>query len=71
MTTKLKNSLLQNSNCYKTQKLKLSQNSKTKIVTKLKNSYCDKTQQLKLWQQKTEIVRKLKTSNWDRSEELV
>ena len=32
------------SNCDKTQKLKLGQNSKTQIVTKLKNSNCDKTQ---------------------------
>ena len=48
---KLKNSIF-----YKTQKLKLQQNSKTQIVTKLKNqivtklknSNCDKTEQLKL-----------------------
>ena len=36
MVTKLKNS-----NCDKTQKLKLWQNSKTQIVTKLKKSNCD------------------------------
>ena len=35
---------LKNSNCDKTQKLKLWWNSKTKIVMKLKNSNCDETQ---------------------------
>ena len=49
---------LKNSNCCKTQKLKLGQNSKlklwpnskTQIVTKQKKSNCDKTQKLKLRQ---------------------
>ena len=49
--TKLKNSYYdktQNSNCDKP-KQKVWQNSKTKIVTKLKNSNSDQTQKLKLW----------------------
>ena len=41
---------LKNLNFYKTQKLKLSQNSKKQILTKFKNSNCDNTQKLKLWQ---------------------
>ena len=62
-----------NSNCDKTQKLKLWPNSKTWIVTKqnkiffltkLENLICDKTQKLKLWQNsRTEIVTKLKKLN--------
>ena len=35
---------------YKSLKLKLWQNSKTQIVTKIKKSICDKTQKPKLWQ---------------------
>ena len=38
---------LKNSNCDKTQKLKLLSNSKTQIVRKLKNPNGDKTQKLK------------------------
>ena len=37
-----------NLNCDKTQKLKMGQNSKTKIGTKLKKSNCDKTQKIML-----------------------
>ena len=37
-----------NSNYDKTQKLKLLQNSKTQLVTKLKNSNWDQTQKLKI-----------------------
>ena len=44
--------VLQNSNCDKTQKLKLRQNLKTKIVTKLKNPNCDKTKKIKFSQNK-------------------
>ena len=70
---------LRNSNCDKTQKLKLWQNSntqivtkvensETEIVTKLKNSNCDKTQKLKFWQNsKTQIVTKLKNSNCEQT----
>ena len=40
--------------------LKLQQNLKTKIVTKLWNSNCDKTQKLKMWKNsKSQIVTKL------------
>ena len=54
---------LKNSNCEKTKKLKLWQNSisnrdqtqKLKIVTKI-NSNCDKTQKLKLWQNLTVVI---------------
>ena len=58
-----------NSNCCKTQKVKLWQNSKTQIVSKLKNYNCDRkrkkkiyrTHKLKSWQNpKTQIVTKLK-----------
>ena len=49
---------LKNSNCDKTQKLKLLQNSKTQ------NSNCDKTQKLKLFKNsKTQIMTKLKKHN--------
>ena len=51
---------LQNSNCDKTQKLKLWPNSKNQILTKLKNSNCDRTK-------KNQIVTKLKKSNCDGS----
>ena len=63
-----------NPECDKTQELKMWQNSKTlivtklktQIVTKLKNLSCDKTQKLKLWQNsKNQIVTKLKNSNCD------
>ena len=54
----LKNS---NSNCDQTPKLKLWQNSKTQIFTKLKNSNSDKTQKLNLCHNaNTQIVTKLK-----------
>ena len=61
--TKLKNKTLwQHSNCDKSQHLKMWQNSKTQIMTKLKKPYCDKTQKHKLWQNSaTQIVTKLKT----------
>ena len=76
--TKLKNStfynsktqMLQNSKSDKTknsntsipQKLKMWQNTKSQIVTKLENSKCDFTQKLKLWQNsKTLAMIKLKT----------
>ena len=48
----------------KTQKLKLRQNSKTQIGTKLNNSNCDKTKK------KTKIVTKLKNSNCDNTQKL-
>ena len=41
---------IKNSNCDKTQKLKLWQNSKTQIATKLENLNCDKTKKSELWQ---------------------
>ena len=47
MLMKLKNLMvtkIENSNCDKTQKLKLWQKSKTQFFTKLKKSICDKTQ---------------------------
>ena len=69
--TKLKNSnsnIIKNSNCDKTQKLKLWQNSKSKMVTKLKNFNGDKTQKLKLWHNlSTQIVTKLKNSSCDKT----
>ena len=37
-----------NSNCDKTQQLKVGQNTQTQTVTKLKILNCDKTQKLKL-----------------------
>ena len=83
MVMKLKNSKsqmviqLQKSNCDRTQKHKLWQNSKTQIVTKLKlwrkklkKSKCHKTQivpnlrtQIKYQNSKTQIVTKLKNLN--------
>ena len=63
---------LKNSNCYKTQKLKLWWNSETQIVLKLKNTKCDKTK-------KNQIVTKLKnltvtklkkTNNFDKTQKL-
>ena len=51
--TKVKSSngkKLKKNNFYKTQQLKLWQNSKTPIVMKLKKFHCDNTQKLKLWQ---------------------
>ena len=57
-----KNKFLWNSiaQILKTQKLKLWQNSKTLVLTKLKYLNFDKTQKLKLWQKsKTQIVTKL------------
>ena len=72
---------LNNSNCDKTQKLKLWQNSKTQIVTKLKNSNCYKTQNCKFWQnsncdktqklngdniQKLKLKKKIKNSNCEK-----
>ena len=57
--------ILQSSNCAKTQTLKLLQNSKNQIVTKLKTLNCDKSPKLKLWQNSnTQILTKLKNSNW-------
>ena len=62
---------LKNSNCDKTQKLKLWQNSKTWIVTKLKKSNCDKNQKLKWGQNsKTEFATKLKNWNCDQTQKL-
>ena len=67
---------LKKSNCDKTEELKLWQNWKTQIVTKLKkyrnwqleNSNCDKNKNLKLCQNsKTQTVIKLKTSNGDKT----
>ena len=68
---------LQNSNCDKTQKLKLWEKkkvqnvncqTKTKIVSKLENSNCDKSQKLKLWQNSTtQIVTKPKKINCDKT----
>ena len=53
---------LQNSNFYKTQKLKLWQNSKTQIVTKLKKFF--------LQNSKTQILTKLKNSNSDKTKQI-
>ena len=77
---------LKNSICDTNRKLKLWQDSKTQIVTKLKmwqNSSCDKAQietKLKLWQNynyeknykcdKTKIVTKLINSNYDKTPKL-
>ena len=62
---------LKNSNCDKTQKLKLWPNLRTQMATKLKKSICDKTQILKLWQNsKSQIVTKLKNSNCDKTQKL-
>ena len=48
--------------------LKLRQNSKTKIVSKLKHSNCDKTQKHKLCQNsKIQIGTKLNNSNCDKT----
>ena len=59
----------QNSNCDKTQKLILWQNSKIQIVTKLKNISCYKTKKLKLWpNSKTQIVTKFGSDSCDRSD---
>ena len=41
---------LNNSKFYKSQKLKIWQNSKTQNVTRLKNENCGKTQKLKKWE---------------------
>ena len=50
-------------------RLKLWQNFKTSILTKLKNTNYGKTWQLKLWQNsKTPIVTKLKKSNFAKSQ---
>ena len=57
MVTKLKNT-----NCDKTQKLKLGPNSKTQIVTKLNNS------NIKEEKNKKKIVTKLKKSNCDKTQ---
>ena len=47
----------------------MGQNSKTKIVTKLKYSSIDNTQNLKIWQNlKTKIMTKLKNSTFDNIE---
>ena len=55
---------LKNTDFDKTQHLKLWQNSKTLIVTKLKNSNCVKTKK------KTQIVTKLKNTNCDKTQKL-
>ena len=47
-----------------TQKLKLWQNSKTQIVTKLTNSNWDETQKLKLWQNLTVIIVNNNLTHW-------
>ena len=53
---------LKNTNCDKTQKIKLLQKSKAQIVTKLKNS---------MWRNfKTQIVTKLKNSNCDKTQKI-
>ena len=70
---------LQNSNCVKNQILKLWQNSKTQIETKLKNLNCDKTKNLNYDKSqikiglisKTQIVTKLKRSNCDKTHKLM
>ena len=54
---------LKPSNWQETQKLKMWQNSKTQIVTKLKTSNCDKTQ-------KIQFETKLKSTNCDKSQKL-
>ena len=71
---------LKNSNCDKSQKLRLWQYSKTQIVTNLTNSKCYKTQnsncyktikKKKLWQNsKTKILTKLKNSNCNKTKKL-
>ena len=70
---------LKNSNCDKTQKLKLWWNSKTQIVINLKISNCEETQKLiglqnsklKLWvNSKTKNGTKLKKSNFDKTQKL-
>ena len=56
-----------NTNCDKTQKIKLGQNSKTQIVNKFKKKtqIATKLKKFKLWQaSKTQIVTKLKKSNY-------
>ena len=62
---------VKHSNCDKTKKITLWQNSKSQIVTKFKHSYCDKTQKLKVWQNsKTQIVTKFKKSNCDKNQKI-
>ena len=67
---------LKNSNCDKTQKLKLWPNSKTETETKHKNFKCDeipktkfvtKLTKKKLWQNSTQLVTKLKNSYCDKT----
>ena len=54
---------INNLNCDKAQKLNFLQNSKTRIVTKLKKSNCDKTQNVQLWQNSNSQDVKKKKSN--------
>ena len=58
---------LKNSNCDKTQKLKVRPNTKILNVTKFKNSNCDKTKKVNVTQLETQIVTKLKNSNCDKA----
>ena len=63
MMTKFKNT-----NCDKTQTLKIWQNSKTQILMKLKNSNCDETQKLQMWwSPKTDENQKLKNLKCDKT----
>ena len=55
-----------NSNCEKTQKFKLQQNSKTQIVTKLKNSNCEK----KLKNSNCDKIKIKKKINFDKTQKL-
>ena len=61
--TKLKKKIVTklNSNCDKTQNLKLRQNLKTQIVTKLKNPNCEKLKK------KTLLLTKLKENQTDKT----
>ena len=56
---------LKNSNCDKTQKLKVRPNTKILNVTKIKNSICDKTKKKNC--DKTQNSTKLKNSNCDKT----
>ena len=71
--------ILRNSNCDKSQKLKLWpnwrkiklwQNPNAQIVTKLKSSNCDKTQKLNLWRKKTLKLKFLHNSNYYKTQKL-
>ena len=63
---------LKNSNFYKTRKIKILQNSKTQIVTKLKKLNGNKIQKIKLWQNsKNLIVTRLKNSDCDKTQNCI